>query len=719
MEIEDTPHQRETDAGAGAILLAAAPPPEATENQILVRIDDSGTAILDGDLAASGDRDRNGGPLRRGVQGVLNDIADGDAEEVCIARRRHRRRGLIEFDQLSLRRRDHRQLLACGPTDFAEIMHHEVRARQLLGLREAEQLRHQAAHRGHIALEPDDRVALGQARNGEQKHRERGSQFMGGVGGELSLLIEQAIDFLQHGVHRADQIHGLPRQARIGQRRQSPAFRYALPERPRLFGDGGQRTQSRPDNQEHGQGEAWNEDEHRHGDVLQDLFYEHFAPKPGRIAAQGNLDPQRRAANLFPQDYEPPVVVWPRRAIARENEVRAPAAKARDERKQLLIGHRDDVVLGIEDPITVSFRILGVMRRCDVLNAAWRRASVNPWPSRSSVARRKVVKSTEYSAVTSTMRARAKLAATAVRRSAMTIVSSSAHGLDSYIRCQADHPGVLWLSLFWLHSAADLHMDRAVTLISGSLASAMSGAPFAEVPQLASRATPDMTAAAPLPDPDSTAPTEQREKGEPSGMGVFVNAGGDVVTNAHVVENCASIAVAKDQIATAGASLVARDAANDLAVLKTTLKPERVASIRSGIRLGEAVAAHGFSPAPSSSHSGDLADGEVTALVGMGGDTRYMQTSTPVAPGDSGTPLFDQSGNVVGLVSAKFRAPNIKVATAGDIPADVNFATKGSLVASFLESNRIAFTDATASHEISEPDLAEQARAVSVSVSCR
>ncbi len=74
---------------------------------------------------------------------------------------------------------------------------------------------------------------------------------------------------------------------------------------------------------------------------------------------------------------------------------------------------------------------------------------------------------------------------------------------------------------------------------------------------------------------------------------------------------------------------------------------------------------------------------------------------------------------MVGLVSAKRRAPNIKLATAGDIPQDVNFATKGGLVASFLVSNRIAFTEAAASHEIPEPDLAEQARAVSVSISCK
>ena len=67
---------------------------------------------------------------------------------------------------------------------------------------------------------------------------------------------------------------------------------------------------------------------------------------------------------------EPAVVVWLRRAIARENEVRAAAAKARDERKQLFIGHGDDVVLGIEDAVTVSIGILGVMRRRDIFDAA-------------------------------------------------------------------------------------------------------------------------------------------------------------------------------------------------------------------------------------------------------------------------------------------------------------------------------------------------------------
>ncbi len=302
------------------------------------------------------------------------------------------------------------------------------------------------------------------------------------------------------------------------------------------------------------------------------------------------------------------------------------------------------------------------------------------------------------------------------------IVSSSTNGLDSYIRCQADRPGVLWLSLFWLHNASDLHMERAATLMSGSFASAMSGVPFADIPsspQRSSPLSPDMAAAVP-PDP-AAAPLapELTGKGETSGMGFFVNAGGDVVTNARLVENCAHIAVAKDQIAAADGSLVARDAANDLAVLKTAFKPERVARIRASVRLGETVEAPGLAPAPSLSSSGGLTDGNVVALAGASGDTRYLQVSTPVQPGGSGGALFDQSGNVVGVVSAKGRAPNMIVATAGDIPQDVNLAIKGSLVASFLESNRIDFTEGAASHEVSSPDLAEQARAVSVSVSCR
>ena len=60
----------------------------------------------------------------------------------------------------------------------------------------------------------------------------------------------------------------------------------------------------------------------------------------------------------------------------------------------------------------------------------------------------------------------------------------------------------------------------------------------------------------------------------------------------------------------------------------------------------------------------------------MGDDSRYLQISAPVQPGNSGGPLLDQDGNVVGVVSAKLNALKLMLATNGDIPQNVNFAIK-------------------------------------------
>jgi S1-C subfamily serine protease len=76
--------------------------------------------------------------------------------------------------------------------------------------------------------------------------------------------------------------------------------------------------------------------------------------------------------------------------------------------------------------------------------------------------------------------------------------------------------------------------------------------------------------------------------------------------------------------------------------------------------------------------------GNVSALVGIGEDGRYLQISTPVQPGNSGGPLLDQSGNVVGVVSAKLNALKMMLATNGDIPENVSFAIRASIVTKSL-----------------------------------
>ena len=87
--------------------------------------------------------------------------------------------------------------------------------------------------------------------------------------------------------------------------------------------------------------------------------------------------------------------------------------------------------------------------------------------------------------------------------------------------------------------------------------------------------------------------------------------------------------------------------------------------------------------------------------------------------GNSGGPLLDQSGNLLGVVSAKLDA--IKVALASDdLPQNVNFAVKSAMVAAFLDANRVPYkVGAPAAVAMQPADIADQARAMSGFVLCR
>ena len=235
---------------------------------------------------------------------------------------------------------------------------------------------------------------------------------------------------------------------------------------------------------------------------------------------------------------------------------------------------------------------------------------------------------------------------------------------------------------------------------------------------------------APQPTPSPSAPVIAKATEEPtvpskpehessSGTGFFVTADGVIITNAHVVEGCSGIRATTAQGATAVAKLVARDVRNDLAVLSTGLAANKSAAFRGAVRLGEAVEAFGYPLTEVLSKSGNFTLGNVSALVGIGEDSRYLQISTPVQPGNSGGPLLDQRGNLVGVVSTKLNALKMMVATNGDIPQNVNFAIKASIAANFLEANGVAYATGGATQPMQPADLADQAKAMSVFVECQ
>jgi serine protease Do len=330
----------------------------------------------------------------------------------------------------------------------------------------------------------------------------------------------------------------------------------------------------------------------------------------------------------------------------------------------------------------------------------------------------KTVESAYQSALSAFIRSGAAIEFKVARRDFYAISAGGADGIDSYTRYHQDGTGVLGFLLTWRRDDVDLHIERVATLISGSLWSSMTGAAFIDPP----KPSPGQNAAVaspvqPLPLPGFPKQAPKKE-GASSGSGFFVTNKGHVLTNAHVVEECASIRVTTDERNTSQGFVLAQDTINDLAVVETTLKPTKVAALRPSIRLGESVAAFGYPLTDILSISGNFTLGNVTALAGLKDDSRYLQISAPVQPGNSGGPLFDQNGNVVGVVTAKLNALKLMVGTDGDIAQNVNFAIKSAVAANFLETNRVKFSRGSSDVPMQSADLADQARATSVFIRC-
>ena len=190
-----------------------------------------------------------------------------------------------------------------------------------------------------------------------------------------------------------------------------------------------------------------------------------------------------------------------------------------------------------------------------------------------------------------------------------------------------------------------------------------------------------------------------RKKGGSSGTGFFVSSSGHVATNHHVIDGCTSIKVFPVDAPAMSAYIVARDKTNDLAILKTSIEPTVVPTLRAQVRLGESVSVFGFPLSGLLSTSGNFTTGTVTALTGIEDDTRQVQISAPVQPGNSGGPLIDKYGNVVGVIVSKLNALNVASATK-DIPQNVNFAIKSSIAINFMESNGVSPNAAAKSRRV-------------------
>jgi S1-C subfamily serine protease len=205
-----------------------------------------------------------------------------------------------------------------------------------------------------------------------------------------------------------------------------------------------------------------------------------------------------------------------------------------------------------------------------------------------------------------------------------------------------------------------------------------------------------------------------------NGSGLVVDTDGHVLTNNHVIPACKEIHVF-DGTSSTTATVVARDVSNDLALLKIAKHDAAAAVFRdsTNLRAGENVVVTGYPLPGLVSSEMSITTGSLTALKGPRDDTRLLQISAPIQPGNSGGPALDDAGDVIGIVSSTLNALALAVATGGAIPQGVNFAIKTSLVEEFLDSNGIHYAHTETHRGMSNADIADKARKFTVRVECR
>ncbi|MHB8524467.1 MAG: trypsin-like peptidase domain-containing protein [Limisphaerales bacterium] len=170
-----------------------------------------------------------------------------------------------------------------------------------------------------------------------------------------------------------------------------------------------------------------------------------------------------------------------------------------------------------------------------------------------------------------------------------------------------------------------------------------------------------------------------------SGSGFFITPDGYFLTCFHVVEGASRVVVVTGK-GRWPATVIKTDPANDIAVLKVAGPSLALPLAASrGVKLGDAVFTIGFPNLELQGAEPKFTDGKISSLAGAEDDPRQFQISVAVQPGNSGGPLVNQYGNVVGIVTAKLSDIATLKAT-GSLPQNVNYAIKSAYASILLDS---------------------------------
>ncbi len=207
--------------------------------------------------------------------------------------------------------------------------------------------------------------------------------------------------------------------------------------------------------------------------------------------------------------------------------------------------------------------------------------------------------------------------------------------------------------------------------------------------------------------------------GQTRGTGFAVSTAGHILTNEHVIKQCKAF-LEKDGERHELKTLV-RDPDNDLALLKAPIAflAPAIFSSAVAVKVGQKVSVAGFPLPGVLASSVNLTVGTVSALAGNRDNASLMQITAPVHPGNSGGPVLDENGYVVGVASAKIDQLRALQFT-GTAAENVGFAIKGSVVRAFLEANAIdiRYSQGASGPAVETTEIYNRARQFTVAIKC-
>jgi len=231
---------------------------------------------------------------------------------------------------------------------------------------------------------------------------------------------------------------------------------------------------------------------------------------------------------------------------------------------------------------------------------------------------------------------------------------------------------------------------------------------------------------------------EERPTLSRSGSGFFVSKLGHIVTNEHVVRNCGSVTIGDSAKKQARATVLATDTRKDLALLKLSSRAMASADTKSliqklgmqvvpllsnsllrldDVELGERLMVAGYPFGDIFSDTIKVTFGNVSATKGWGDDSGQFQMDAAVQSGNSGGPVYDENGSIVGVVVAQADRRTAEK-TLGVLPENMNFGIKASTLRQFLTSNSLPTKWSERSKRMSSIDIAKIAKNQTVMVVC-